>query len=89
MAHSLLDIEFYKNCLTFVCNNLKIVLHTKGGEFLSAKKMGRPTSDPKPHRLQTRVNDEELKILEDYCERKGKTKTEGVRDGVRALKDKK
>lgn len=55
---------------------------------MSAKKMGRPTTDPKPHRLQTRVNDEELKILEDYCERKKKSKTEGLRDGVRALKNK-
>ena len=55
---------------------------------MSAKKMGRPTVDPKPHRLQTRVNDEELKILEDYCERKNKSKAEGLRDGVRALKEK-
>ena len=55
---------------------------------MSAKKMGRPTTNPKPHRLQTRVNDEELKILENYCEREKKTKTEGLRDGVRALKDK-
>lgn len=55
---------------------------------MSAKKMGRPTSDPKPHRLQTRVNDEELKILEDYCKRKEKSKTEALRDGVKALKEK-
>jgi len=64
-------------------------LHTKaGGELLSAKKMGRPTTDPKPHRLQTRVNDAELYILEDYCKRKGKSKAEALRDGVRALKQK-
>ena len=55
---------------------------------MSAKKMGRPTTDPKPHRLQTRVNDEELKILEDYCKQKSKSKADGLRDGVRALKEK-
>ena len=55
---------------------------------MSAKKMGRPTSDPKPHRLQTRVNDEEMEILEKYCERNNKSKADGLRDGVRALKGK-
>ena len=55
---------------------------------MSAKKMGRPTSDPKPHRLQTRVNDEELEILENYCKRENKSKADGLRDGVRALKEK-
>ncbi len=54
---------------------------------MSAKKMGRPTEDPKPHRVQTRVNDEDFAILQDYCKRKEKTQTEAVRDGVHALKN--
>lgn len=60
----------------------------KGGERLSTKKMGRPTSDPKPHCLQTRVNDEDLKNFQDYCKREGKTAAEALRDGVKALKEK-
>ncbi len=55
---------------------------------MSTKKMGRPTSDPKPHCLQTRVNDEDLKNFQDYCKRKGKTAAEALRDGVKALKEK-
>ena len=55
--------------------------------FCLQKKMGRPTEDPKPHRVQTRVNDEDFAILQDYCKRKEKTQTEAVRDGVHALKN--
>jgi len=52
------------------------------------KKMGRPTDNPKPHRLDIRVSDEELHILDDYCNRKGKKRPEGIRDGIRGLKNK-
>lgn len=55
---------------------------------MSAKKMGRPTADPKPHSLHVRVNEEELKILDKYSEKYKKSRAQGVRDGIKCLKDK-
>ncbi|MDR2933458.1 MAG: hypothetical protein LBV27_10180, partial [Oscillospiraceae bacterium] len=54
-----------------------------GGGYLAPKKMGRPTDDPKPHSLHLRLSDNDLKILNDYCKRTGKTRPDGVRDGDR------
>ena len=48
--------------------------------------MGRPTDNPKRHGIKARLDDESYKILNDYCEEKGKTKAEGVRDGIAKLK---
>ena len=53
------------------------------------KKMGRPTTDPKPHKVDVRLNEEDFKTLEDYCQRKGLKRPEGIRDGIRELKNKK
>lgn len=55
---------------------------------MSNKKMGRPTTDPKPHSLHVRVNDKELETLDNYCEKNNKTRAQGVRDGINALEDK-
>ena len=55
---------------------------------MSQNKKGRPTDNPKPHKLQLRVGDEDLKTLDDYCKRKNKSRTDGLRDGIKALKDK-
>ncbi|GKX30990.1 hypothetical protein SH1V18_34700 [Vallitalea longa] len=55
---------------------------------MSSKKMGRPTSDPKPHSLHVRVNDSELNILDEYCKKNDKTRAQGIRDGINTLKDK-
>ena len=52
------------------------------------KKVGRPTSDPKPNKLTVKVSNETIKILDDYCERKNKSRAEGIRDGINALKEK-
>lgn len=49
------------------------------------KKMGRPTNNPKRHEIKARIDDETYKILIDYCEDKGKSKAEGVRDGIKKL----
>jgi len=48
--------------------------------------MGRPTDNPKRHEIKARVDDETYQILNDYCEEKGKSKAEGVREGIRKLK---
>ena len=51
------------------------------------KKMGRPTDSPKIHEVKTRVDGETLKILDDYCDKNGKKRAEGLRDGIHQLKD--
>lgn len=53
------------------------------------KKMGRPTDDPKPHKVSARLNDEGLKILDDYCKRKNINHPEGIRQAIYHLKDEK
>lgn len=50
--------------------------------------MGRPTDNPKPHMIYARISDEDLKTLDDYCKRKNITRPEGIRDGIKALKNK-
>lgn len=52
------------------------------------KKMGRPTNDPKPHKVTARLNDEGLKILDDYCKSKDICRPEGIRQAINHLKDK-
>ena len=52
------------------------------------KKMGRPTTDPKPYKVDVRLNKEDFQTLEDYCKRKGLKRPEGIRDGIRELKNK-
>ena len=34
------------------------------------KKLGRPTDNPKPHKLTVRLDDRGLEILDNYCRRK-------------------
>ena len=41
-------------------------------------KAGRPTDDPKPHKLTVKVNDTTLSILDDYCKRTNKSRAEGI-----------
>ena len=53
------------------------------------RKMGRPTNDPKPHKITARLNDEGLKILDEYCKRKNICRPEGIRNAVYRLKDEK
>jgi len=52
------------------------------------KKIGRPTDEPKPNRIDIRVTDEDLEILKGYCKRTGKSRPEAVREGIRSLKEK-
>ena len=45
-----------------------------GDEVLpEKKKIGRPTDSPKIHEVKTHVDDETLKILDDYCDKNKKT----------------
>lgn len=53
------------------------------------KKMGRPTDEPKPHKVSARLTDEGLKILDDYCEKKNINRPEGIRQAITHLKEEK
>lgn len=53
---------------------------------MPAKKPGRPVEEnPKNIRLDVRVTKEDLKILDEYCERKEVKRPQGIRDGIKAL----
>ena len=76
--------------MTFDLTSHNIIMRSKlGGEHLTEKKkMGRPTDDPKPHKITARLNDETLKILDNYCKKKSINRPEGIREAVYRLKDK-
>lgn len=58
------------------------------GECVPAKKMGRPTDEPKPIRLDIRISENDANILDEYCKRTGKKRPEAIRDGIKSLKEK-
>ena len=52
------------------------------------KKRGRPFSEnPRNFRVDIRLTKDELKILDDYCKRKGVKRPQGLRDGIKALNE--
>lgn len=59
--------------------------HQKGGDFISDKKMGRPTEAPKTHETRIRMSDEDVKILEKCSEALKITKAEVIRLGIRKV----
>lgn len=59
----------------------------KGGEKLTDKKAGRPTDNPKTSPIHVRLDSESEKILQAYCEQEMIPKTEGIRRGIKKLKD--
>lgn len=53
------------------------------------KKVGRPVlGKPKTVKLTVRVDDEAMDILDSYCERERISRADGVRAGIKTLKDK-
>lgn len=56
---------------------------------MANKKMGRPPSEnPKTMRVDVRLTEEEIKLLDEYCEKAGISRPQGLRDGIRALHEK-
>lgn len=49
------------------------------------KKMGRPTDNPRPHKLSIRISDADKQILEDYCRTENVNRTEAVSRGIKRL----
>lgn len=54
---------------------------------MDSKKRGRPTDNPKPHRIAVRMDDETKEILEAYCKQENINQMEAARRGIRKLKD--
>lgn len=48
-------------------------------------KMGRPTDNPKPHRITIRLDEAGKKILDMYCEQEKVSQTDAIRRGVEKL----
>ena len=54
------------------------------------KYRGRPTTDnPKTMRVDVRLTEEELQMLDKYCQQAGVSRPQGLRDGIKALNAKK
>lgn len=51
------------------------------------KKMGRPTNNPKIARLDIRLDNECIEILDKYSKQEKISKTESARIGIKKLKD--
>lgn len=49
---------------------------------------GRPTNNPKPNSIHVRLDDESIKILDNYCEQENIKRAEGVRRGIKLLENK-
>lgn len=54
---------------------------------MSAKKIGRPTDNPKGERITVRLDSESTDILNEYCDKQNKTRAEAVREGIKRLVD--
>ncbi|WP_455436093.1 ribbon-helix-helix protein, CopG family [Hungatella hathewayi] len=50
------------------------------------KRRGRPATDnPKNLRVDVRLTPKELELLDRYCQERGVSRPQGLRDGIRAL----
>lgn len=49
--------------------------------------MGRPTDNPRPHKLSVRINDRSKETLEEYCTREMVNKTAAVERAIGKLAD--
>lgn len=54
---------------------------------MGEKKRGRPTDNPKPHRIAVKMDDETKNILDAYCRQENVNQMEAARRGIRKLKD--
>lgn len=46
---------------------------------------GRPTDNPKPYKITTRIDEKSKKILDEYCEQEKIPQMEAVRRGIQKL----
>lgn len=56
---------------------------------MSEKRIGRPTESKKNTRLTVRLDDDTYKKLDKYCDKNNIKYSEGIRDGINKLEEKK
>ena len=54
---------------------------------MGAKKMDRPTDNPKPYQITLKYDEKCKQVLEEYCLQKGVLRMEAIRRGIRKLED--
>lgn len=54
---------------------------------MPSKKMGRPTTNPRPHKLNVRINERSKETLEAYCQQEAVNRTEAVERAIKKLED--
>ena len=54
---------------------------------MATKKLGRPTSNPKPFSITLRLDSECMDILQAYCKKHNSLRVEAIRTGIKKLKD--
>ena len=76
--------------LTFWATTIILRLWATKSEVKNlSPKTGRPKAEnPKSNPIHVRLDDKTLAILDKYCKRTGKKRTEGIRDGITLLEKK-
>jgi len=77
----------YRKQLTSVWHMCYTCAGQKEGDDYLSKKMGRPTTNPRPHKLSIRINERSKQILEKYTLQKSVNKTEAIERGIGKLED--
>lgn len=54
---------------------------------MANKKIGRPTNNPKPYRVNARLDEESKEILDAYTKQEKVTAMEAVRRAIKKLRD--
>lgn len=54
---------------------------------MTEKKMGRPTDNPKTEKITVRLDIEANTTLQKYCQQENVSRVEGIRRGVKKLKE--
>ena len=54
---------------------------------MPTKKMGRPTDNPRPHKISIRINEKSKQILDEYCLKNTVNKTEAIERGIGKLEN--
>lgn len=56
----------------------------KRGDEVSPR-TGRPTENPKPYKITVRINEDNKKLLDEYCKQENVSQMEAVRRGIDKL----
>lgn len=54
---------------------------------MAEKKVGRPTDNPKSKPIHVRLDADCETVLNEYCQQENIPKTEGIRRGIKKLRD--